>query len=337
MKVLVIQTAFAGDLILTLPLIQELKERSHDAEIHVLCIPSTVSLLDNHPDIGVAHVYDKRAKEPGMLTLSRTLRNERFDLCLSPHRSLRSAILAFASRARDRISFDNSSGRFLYTELVPYQKGSHEIHRNVALLEPLGWKPGNPSPPRLYPGEKEKHSVDKFLRDNGCTHPFICIAPGSVWATKRWTPEGFVESIKSFAKNYAVVLVGGQEDEALCESIRGQVPAGNCFSAAGMLRFLESAELIRRSALLISNDSAPVHIASAVGTPVVEIFGATAPEFGFTAYGVSHEIVQVEGLTCKPCRIHGGHSCPVRTFDCMKKLEPSRVIEAARRVLNKTL
>jgi heptosyltransferase-2 len=127
---------------------------------------------------------------------------------------------------------------------------------------------------------------------------------------------------------HQVVLIGGAQDVELCDRIANLAASLNVVSLAGRLSFLSSAALIDRASVLVSNDSAPVHIASAMGTPVVEIFGATSPDFGFTPYGVAHRIVQREDLDCKPCAIHGGDHCPVKTFDCMEGLSAHTVIEA---------
>jgi heptosyltransferase-2 len=156
-----------------------------------------------------------------------------------------------------------------------------------------------------------------------------------VWATKRWTEEGFAELGRAFAEGFRIVLVGGPDDAALCERIAAALPTG-AVNAAGALSFLASAALIWKARVLVSNDSAPVHVASAMGTPVVEIFGATAPAFGFTPYEVPHRIVERSDLACKPCAIHGGAHCPIKTFDCMRGLSADNVIQAVRALLAET-
>jgi heptosyltransferase II len=332
MRVLVIQTAFAGDLILTLPMIQVLKQTHPQGEVDVLCIPSTAGLLANHPSINHVWKYDKRGIERSIVRMVRNLQSRNYDVCISPHRSLRSALLAYGSRAQRRITFQTTTGKRLYTERVEYRTDDHEIHRNVSLLNPFGIDAKHIPAPRLYPGVKDVADVERFLHTELNNERYICVAPGSVWATKRWTAEGFSDTIRSLSAFCKVVLIGGKSDEELCKEILTR--SGNAgINTAGRFGFLASAVLIQRAALLISNDSAPVHLASAMGTPVVVIYGATVPEFGFTPFGIDHEIVQVEGLSCKPCAIHGGHRCPIRTFDCMKNISPLRVVEAVNRIL----
>ncbi len=346
--ILIIQTAFAGDLILTTPLIQEAARVHPGVPIDVLCIPSTAALLANHPGVRRCIVYDKRKGNPKLLVLLRALARERYALCLCPHRSFRSAVLARATRAPRRICFDRSAAPWLFTETVPYAASLHEVDRNRSLL--TGGRMPVPAvlPPRLFPSTSDRDSVAALLRRYAPGGEYICIAPGSVWATKRWTEEGFAQLARHFAFTHTVFLVGGEEDRALCARIAAHsdaahsdaahsgsssedTPAGSrrIVNLAGELGFLAAAALIEGASVLVSNDSAPVHLASAMAAPVVEIYGATVPAFGFSPYDVPHRIVQREDLDCRPCAIHGGAKCPIRTFACMRGLEAGRVIEAA--------
>ena len=328
--ILIIQTAFAGDLILTTPLIEETARCFQGSRIDVLCIPSTADLLANNPAVRDLIVYDKRNRKPGLFPLMNQIRKKKYTLCLSPHRSFRSAILARASGAPVRVAFDTASGAFLYTATATYRQNEHEAVRNLSLLRRAECAPVLDTSPRLYPSEHDAQSAAALLPDTG--RPHVCVAPGSVWATKRWTEEGFAAIVRHFAVAYTVVLIGGKEDHALCERIITRSGAA-AVNAAGALSLLGSAAMIRSAGVLISNDSAPVHIASAVGTPVVEIFGATVPAFGFTPVGVPFRIVEHNELECRPCGIHGGKECPIATFVCMKDLRAERVVDAAEELL----
>ena len=332
--VLIIQTAFAGDLILTTPLIAAIADHFPGAGIDVLCIPGTAGLLAGNPHVRDAVVYDKRAKRPGLTAMMRRLARSGYDVCVSPHRSLRSSLLARASGAAKRIAFDRAAAAWLFTDTVRYDDSAHEVERNCALMTPLGAAPTGCGRPELYPAEKDRAAVDLLLQGED-DRPLFCMAPGSVWATKRWTEEGFVKLGRTFAEEYRVVLTGGPDDAALCGRITAALPPGTV-NAAGALSFLASADLIRRARILVSNDSAPVHVASAMGTPVVEIFGATVPAFGFTPSGVPYRIVERSDLSCKPCAIHGGVRCPIKTFECMQGLPADDVIRAARALLAET-
>ncbi|MBE0556300.1 MAG: glycosyltransferase family 9 protein [Proteobacteria bacterium] len=333
MEILIIQTAFAGDLVLTTPLITACAEAMHGACIDVLCIPSTSGLLENNPHIRDLIVYDKRGGER-LGAVMRTISRRSYDICLTPHRSMRSAILARSSRARIRVSFDRSSGGLLHTHRVVYDRGVHEVRRNLALLHALDIHPDPDTPPRLYPGSGDMETARAIVERLG-NRPVICFAPGSVWATKRWTEEGFAGLAQKLLGTHSIVLLGGADDRLLCSRITARVSDARCISTAGDLPYLASAALLQMSGLLVSNDSAPVHIASAVSTPVVEIYGATSPEFGFTPFGVPHRIVQVEGLPCKPCGIHGSERCPKVHFACMRDLSVDTVYDAVMELVEK--
>lgn len=332
-----IQTAFAGDVVLTTPLLSALQTHA-GAQVDLVCIPATAKLLEAHPALHEVIVYDKRGND-SMLQLGRRLRHRRYDVCISPHRSLRSALLARMTGADMRISYDRSAGSFLYTHRVVYDAAAHEVHRCLDLLAPLGIDGrATVAPVSLHPGAAHHAEVDRVLRDAGVTRSVICLAPGSVWATKRWTEEGFIEVGRDLARDHAIVLLGGADDRDLCARIAAGIAAEaaadvKILSSAGTLSFLGSAALLARARLLVSNDSAPVHLASAMGTPVVEIFGATVPSFGFTPWGVPHETVDIGDLPCRPCAIHGGDRCPISMFTCMRDLASDRVLAAARRLL----
>lgn len=333
-RILIVQTAFLGDVILTLPLVQVLHRTFPGAEIDFLAIPGVSEVLQNHPAIHRVVAYDKHNVHhglAGMVSISRVLRSHRYDLAIVPHRSMRSAIVAAMSRIPIRIGFTTSAGRFLFTKLVRYEKNAHEIERNLAFLQPLGVEHLGREFPSLYPSHEDSAAVDKFLAkkalDGGTK--LVAIAPGSVWNTKRWLPERFAGVADALiSAGMGVVLIGGGDDQALCREIAGMVRAGNVAVAAGVFSILQSAELIRRCNTLVTNDSAPLHLAVAMRTRVVAVFGATVPAFGFAPYGERDRVVETMGLSCRPCSIHGGDVCPIRTFDCMKKISVEEVLEA---------
>ncbi len=211
-----------------------------------------------------------------------------------------------------------------------------QIDRNLSLLHPLGIRNMVSDVPALYPSDEDRTIIDKCWKQWELGRQrVIAFAPGSIWATKRWLPERFAEVAKYFVqKKYRVVLVGGKEDRQLCENICSQAGSDCIVIAAGDLSLLQSAELIRRCSVLLSNDSAPLHLATAVQTPVVAIFGATVPQFGFAPRGKHDMVLGVEGLSCRPCAIHGGNRCPIGTFDCMNKMSVQTVVRAMEKILS---
>ncbi len=334
-NIVVIQTAFLGDLILTLPLVQSLKRNLSPEAIDVVVVPSAAGLLAGHPAVNAVIPYDKRGSDSGLQGILRQagrLRRNRYDLAVVPHRSLRSAGLVWLAKIPRRIGFDTSSARWLYTDVVTYAANEHEVVRNAKLLEPLGFKVTGKELPSLYPSAEDRSVAERFLSSNGMAAAgnLIAIAPGTIWNTKRWLPERYAELAKRLVGDgLAVVLLGGGDDRELCERIKNDVASGRIVSSAGKLSLLQSASLLQRCRLLISNDSAPMHIAVAVRTPVIAIFGATVPEFGFAPCGERDVVIEAKGLACRPCSIHGGDQCPIGTFDCMTAISGDEVYRRA--------
>lgn len=327
-KILIVQTAFIGDVILTLPLLQVLRRNFPNSKIDFMLIPRTAELLKNHPDVDEVIIFDKKGKDRGLRGLIRILKlifAKNYDVAFIPHRSFRSAVIPFLAGIKTRIGFDKSAFSFLYTHVVSY-RSIHEVERNLSLLEPIGINVNSKEFPNLFPSDDDRNYIDKILVD---VNPnLIGIAPGSIWATKRWLKERFAELIRLLINDgFAIVLIGGMEDIKLCEEIKRDSGLKNVYNFCGKLSLLQSAELIRRCVVLISNDSAPMHIAVAMRTPVVAIFGPTVPEFGFYPYGDRDKIVQVENLYCRPCGIHGGKRCPEGHFKCMRLIEAKAVYE----------
>jgi heptosyltransferase-2 len=336
-NILVVQTAFLGDLILTLPLIQGLDESFPDGRISVLAIPSTLEILHDHPAVDDRLVFDKRGRDRGwrgLLRTARRLRGKNFDTVLVPHRSLRSALLVKLAGIPRRIGFDASAGSFLLTDRVRRDATAPETRRNLDLLTALGLQPAG-GPPRIHPGEDHRRQAGDFLNRHRDIPPegLIGVAPGSAWPTKRWLAEGYAEVIRRLQEEdgRSAVLLGGREDGPLCREI-ARLSGMKIPVAAGELSVLSAAALMERCRLIVTNDSAAAHLAAAVGRPVVAIFGPTVPAFGFTPSGSGHIVLETD-LECRPCGVHGGNRCPRRTFACMRGITPEAVLEAVRSVL----
>ncbi|MBI3189025.1 MAG: lipopolysaccharide heptosyltransferase II, partial [Ignavibacteriales bacterium] len=301
-RVVVIQTAFLGDVVLTLPLIQKLKQEHPDCLIDVVVIPRCTEILKNHPDIHEVIVYDKRKQESGIsgfLNKAKELREKKYDWALVPHRSVRSAALARLANIPRRVGFSNSAGRWMFTDVVLYKQEQHEVVRNLQLLKSLGIQTEEKLLPRLYPSEHDHQTVTKYLEEHSLNgERIVAIAPGTVWNTKRWLTERFAElSSNIIAKGFSVVLIGGKEDETLAHEIMSTVGLKQISSSVGKMSILQSAELIRMCSVLVTNDSAPMHLAVAMRTPVVAIFGATVPEFGFAPIGERDVVLGAKGLS----------------------------------------
>ncbi|MBK7257603.1 MAG: lipopolysaccharide heptosyltransferase II [Ignavibacteriae bacterium] len=336
-RFLVFHTAFIGDLVLTLPVTQALRAAYPDAWIGVVAIPAAGSLLHGHPSIDEVIVYDKKGTDRGVggfFTLVRRMRALHAATAIVPHRSLRSALAVWFAGIPRRVGFTTSAAAMLFTDRVPYDPAAHEVDRNLALLGPVGVDPRGARRPVLPLSSDDAVVVDRALgRTGGATGaaPLVALAPGSVWFTKRWPARHFASLAMGLSRaGCQVVLIGGKEDRSLCGEIAAACTEGETAkNMAGELTLRQSAELLRRCRLVVTNDSSPLHIAGAVGTTTFAIFGATVPAFGFGPLGPIDRTFGVEGLSCRPCAIHGGDRCPIGTFDCMERLDPDTILRAA--------
>ena len=183
--------------------------------------------------------------------------------------------------------------------------------------------------PSLFPSETDRAMVDVLLGSE--SRPLIVLAPGSAWQTKRWP---YFEGLaKRLAGESCIVVIGGPEDAMFGEIIR--VPVPDTIIAAGQLSLLGSAELVRRARVLVTNDSAPTHLASAMGTPTVTIYGPTTPGFGFGPLAPGSRVAQHETMPCRPCHHHGPTRCPLGHWKCMVDLPVERVAEIVREVASR--
>ncbi|MBV6520487.1 MAG: ADP-heptose--LPS heptosyltransferase 2 [Gemmatimonadaceae bacterium] len=332
---LVVQTSFLGDVVLATPLLAQL---ATDGPVDVVTTPAAAGLLANHPAVRRVIVYDKRGTHSGvggLAELSRAIRApDRSAIAYCAQGSLRTAALALAAGYRTRIGFDRSAGRWLYTSRVAYRREQHHVERLWRLAAGSG-AVADPAAllPRLYPGDDDRARVSELLVREASPggEPLIALAPGSVWATKRWPY--YLDLARRLTSAGQLVVVGGAADRDIARAIV-DATFGAAIDATGCLSLLQSAELIGRCALLITNDSAPQHLASAMRTPTVAIFGSTVPALGFGPLAPQSAIVEHLGLDCRPCNAHGPVQCPLGHWRCMRDLDADRVAQVAMRLAN---
>jgi len=325
---LVIQTAFLGDVVLTTPLLTALSQQ-HPA-IDVVTTPAAAPLLETHPAVRRVIAYDKRGRDrgaAGFLRLARALRAATYEIAYLPHRSLRTALLARMGRVPRRVGFTDGWPS-LYTEARPRPREAHEVDRLLALIG----APAGAFAPSLYPTAEDQCIVDEALGARGIGTGFVALAPGSIWGTKRWPY--FPEIAAALAARTSVAVVGGAEDAALGEAICAAVAraGGQGVNTCGKLTLRQSAALIGKARLLVTNDSAPQHFATAMGTPVVALFGPTVVEFGFGPIATGDIALSVTNLPCRPCSAHGPRKCPLGHHRCMTDLRVARVLHAVEEI-----
>ena len=333
---LVIQTSFLGDTVLTTPLIAELARRG---PVDVVVTPASAGLLANNPSIRKLYVYDKRGRDAGargLLRLARLIERDSRDgarTTVAPlvertaylaQGSVRSAALALLAGFRRRVGFDSSPARLLYTRCILYDRSAHHAERLWRLANPGGDSPApEMPPPRLYPGEPERAAVDALLGPVHDGRPLVALAPGSVWGTKRWPY--YPELAARIAPHCRLAIVGSADDSDAARHIVRAADAQGVVDATGKLSLLASAELIGRADLLVTNDSSPQHLASAMATPTITIFGPTVPAFGFGPLAPRSTTLGHPSLPCRPCSHHGPPTCPLAHWKCMRELSVEMV------------
>jgi heptosyltransferase-2 len=336
-RILIIQTAFIGDVILTTPLIECLAEAFPDAVIDFLTIPKSKELIVSNPNIRKLIVFDKRNRDRGLKGLyrvSKLLKSQNYDLCITPHRSLRSAYLSWNTKANCRVGFSKSAWKGAFTHIVKYEQNFHEIERNLSLLSAIGLRK-QLSVPVLYSADADKQTVERYLSEEKINGKMLfAVAPGSVWPTKRWPQSYYSEFCEIISdKGIRIVLIGGPEDQDLCNIIAKK--SDTFINSAGQLNLRETYHLLTKCIGILTNDSAPLHLGMAANINVFAIFGSTVPEFGFAPFGSKSKIFENRELKCRPCAIHGGKKCPIKTFDCMKSLHPKPLAHQVLQVISK--
>ena len=333
---LVIQTSFLGDVVLTTPLIAELARRG---PVDVLATPQGASVLANNPGIRSVLRYDKRGTYGSALGLWQTIHTIRgrrpYDAVYLAQGSFRSGLLGMMTGAKERIGFASSTGRLMYTKQLAYRPDRHHAERLWSLSMSACADPPTKDQirPRLYPSDEDRRIVDALLRQAGNTDdPFVAVAPGSAWGTKRWPY--YVDLTRRLAEDYRVAVIGSQADSEIAGRITEALPAGAAINTVGQLSLLAAAELIGRAQAIVTNDSAPQHLASAMGTPTLTIFGPTVPEFGFGPLAERHAIAGHDGLSCRPCHRNGPQRCPLGHWRCMRELTIEHISSLLTEVLN---
>lgn len=326
-EILIIQTAFIGDVVLALPIAQKLSAQYPEARIHFLVRKGNESLLQNHPAISQVWVWDKKQnKTRNLFKLIYNLRKTRFDLVVNVQRFFSTGFVTACLNAKKKVGFAQNPFSFLYTQKYPHVLGNlnttqypHEVDRNIGLLK--GIVPEGRVLPKLYPSLKDQETI---LVITGGSKKYFVIAPASVWFTKQWPEQKWRELLRILPADAPKYLVGAPTDADLCSRIAAG--RSDVTNLAGKLSFLQTAALMQGAQRTFANDSAPLHFATAVGCPTTAFFLNTIPEFGFGPLADKSTVAEVVNLPCRPCSIHGLKACPQGHFKCALEIDPGQVI-----------
>ena len=325
-KVLIIQTASLGDVVLATPLIEKLHHFFPQAQIDFLLKEGTEALLHHHPYLKHLIVWDKSKKKyRNLQEIIAFVRKQKYDLVINTQRFASTGFLTIFSGAKETTGFRKNPFSLFFSHSVEHKiskrkDSPHEIERNLKLIE----KYSGPAvfKPRLYPSQHDFAKVSQYK-----TRQYITLSPGSLWFTKAWPAEKWTDFVRQLDKDLMVYFLGSGKEKKEIEQIMQNSGHANSINLAGKLTLLESAALMRDALLNYTNDSAPMHLASAMNAPIAAIFCSTVPEFGFGPLSDKSYVIETrEKLDCRPCGLHGKRACPKKNYLCAETIEVKQLL-----------
>ncbi len=312
-KILIIQTAFIGDVVLATPLVEKLRRFYPNSKIHFLLRKGNENLLDGNPNVDRILIWDKKnGKWKNTFKVIGEIRKEKYDLLINVQRFGTTGLMTLLSQAKLKVGFDKNPFSFCYDRKHTHEigNGKHEVERNLQLISE--WTNDQLEKPKLHLQPEVLEKV-KNLK----SQPYITLAPTSVWFTKQYPSRKWVAFLKGTSFSGPIYLLGAPTDFEACEQIRTKSENEQVQNLCGKLSLLESTALMKDAQMNYVNDSAPMHFASAVNAPTTAIFCSTIPEFGFGPLADNSKVVQTtENLSCRPCGLHGHKACPEGHFRC---------------------
>jgi heptosyltransferase-2 len=325
-RFLVIQTAFTGDAILASAVLEKLHLHFPEAHIDILVRKGNESLFANHPFLHAVLVWNKQQhKFRHLLKMLLTIRRSRYDCVINLHRFATSGLLTAFSGAKETSGFDKNPISFLFTRKIKHVigDGRHETERNQTLI--AHFTDDKAALPKLYPSVEDRQLIRRYQEQK-----YICIAPGSVWFTKTWPEEKWLQFIHLFYRRYPevrVYLLGAPSEKPVCDRIISAAPNSVAHSLCGTISLLQSAALMQGATMNYVNDSAPMHLASAMNAPVTAVYCSTLPNFGFGPLSDQSHVVETrQSLECRPCGLHGHRQCPQGHFACANTIEEESLL-----------
>jgi ADP-heptose:LPS heptosyltransferase len=325
-KILIIQTAFIGDVVLATPLIEKIHVFFPTAQIDFLLRKGNEQLLADHPFIHEVLIWDKKKnKQQNLIRMIKRVRKNKYDLVVNVQRFFATGLITVFSGGGETIGFDKNPLSFLFSKKIRHRVGGetavHETVRNLELIRDL--TDSSVFKPKLYPSGADAASVEILAHGK-----FITVSPASVWFTKQFPVSQWISFIQKIPPGLGIYLLGGPGDDSICQEILRACPRDEIKVLAGSLSFLQSAALMSRAQMNYVNDSAPMHFASAMNAPVTAVYCSTIPDFGFGPLSDKSFIVEIENaLYCRPCGLHGYKACPEGHFRCALEIRDRQLLE----------
>lgn len=314
-------------MVLATSVVENLHHKFPLAEIDFLLRRGNEGLFNNHPFLHEIIVWDKQKRKfVNLLSLRKKIKNNRYDLIVNLHRFGSSGFITAFSKAKETVGFSKNPFSLFFSKRIKHVIGKeinsiHEIDRNLALIKDIG--DDIRTMPRLYPSQAD---FKKF--ENLPAQSYTCLAPASVWFTKQFPKEKWLEFLMKMNDSLKICLIGSSKDKILCEEIMIESGKQNCINFAGELSLLETAALMKNAKMNFVNDSGPMHIASAMNAAVTAVFCSTVPAFGFGPLSLNSHVIETEKqMDCRPCGLHGFKSCPENHFECAYSIDTNKLVE----------
>lgn len=319
--ILIIQTAFLGDVVLATALVESIKRGVPSATVDFVVRKGNEGLLANNPGLRHLYIWEKDRKYSSLMDIIHAARSVRYDYVINVQRFATTGLLTVLSGGKCTIGFDKNPLSFFFTRRIPHSVSKiHEVQRNLRLLEPLGIT--SEAKPRLYPSTEDEVIVKTYQSED-----YITVSPASIWFTKQFPASQWIEFLERIS-SVRIFLLGGPSDKSMCDQISSGLQGQLVTSLAGQLSLLQSAALMSKARMNYVNDSAPLHLASATNAPVTAVFCSTVPDFGFGPLSDKSFVVQtLEKLDCRPCGLHGYRSCPKGHFKCATTITTEQLME----------
>lgn len=328
-KLLIIQTAFIGDVILATSLIEYINQTLPNYEIHFLLRDGNQSLLSTNPHIKKMFIWQKKShKYSSLLTNLFLIRKEKYEVLINIQRFFSSGLLTALSGANTKIGFNKNPLSFLFSHKVMHKiphmhknQFLHEVQRNALLTKSLTSNFEIPHysnlKPRLYFDKNDEEKIENLLPHNNMD--YFVLAPSSVWYTKQWHASKWTELIKKLELIGTPYIIGGPSDSQYLSEV---IPKDSkAINLSGKLSLRQSALLMKKAKRVFVNDSAPLHLASSVNAQTTAIFCSTVPDFGYFPLSDESRVIQLSPrLSCMPCGLHGHNNCPKKHFHCSMEI-----------------
>lgn len=322
-RFLVIQTAFIGDVILATSFIEALSSNFPNSKIDFVLRKGNEGILDNNPHLNNVFAWDKQKKWSSLVRTIKELRKYRYESVFVIQRFFNAGLIAVLAKSKNKAGFRQNPLSFFFTHRIdhkiPHYLGPekksylHETQRNLQLLSAVHENSSaKAAAPKLYFNDSIEKKISSLVPSQ---KDYLVMAPTSVWFTKQWSAQRWSELALKLCHAYELIFIGAPADRKKIQSIIQNVPG--CRNLAGKLSLLESAKIMQNAKRVFVNDSAPLHLASAVNAKTTAIFCSTIKDFGYFPLGQDSSVVEYEeSLPCRPCGLHGKKSCPLAHFTC---------------------